>query len=43
MSVLGLEWGMAQGFLPKLATVRLPFETMAEKACREVVRKIENP
>ena len=43
LSVLSLEWGRAQGFLPKLATVGLPFETMAEKACQEVVRKIENP
>lgn len=42
LSLLSLGEGNVSGFFPKLATIPLPFEELAEQACRRVIQEIED-
>lgn len=42
LSLLSLGEGNASGFLPKLATIPLPFEELAQQACQRVIQRIED-
>ena len=43
LSVLSLAERKVSGFLPSLANYLLPFEELAEQACRRVIQQIEDP